>query len=699
MTDSKEHLAAGDWLVGVDIGGTFTDVVAVDASSGDTRYLKVSSNRADPASAVLRGIEALRDEEGIDPADLRLLMHGTTLATNAIIERKLAATAMVTTRGFRDVLEIARTWRTDLYDPFFDQAPPLISRDLRFEVDERVGADGEIIEPLTAESIEELIVTLRATGVQSVAIAFLHSYREPKHEAMVASALREAGGWYVCASSELMREIREYERSATTVLNAALMPLIDTYLDKLSASLDEAGAPVSLFISQSNGGTQTPQLARERPVSLALSGPVAGVVAEVEIGRQLGLTELIGLDMGGTSTDVSIITDGEPRYTTQLSVGDLPVRLPSVHINAIGAGGGSIARVDAGGALRVGPQSAGSDPGPAAYGNGGTQPTVTDSQLLLGRLSPDVPLAGRLKLDTERSADAVRLAIGDPLGFDVPTAASGIVEVANAAMEGAVRVSLRDRGDDPRDFALVAFGGAGPLHAVELARSLNIGTVVVPAHPGTLCAYGLLNAEVRLDFSASELHRSDEPDLTAVLEAIFTSLERDATGRLGSEKNLDVSQLTLERICEVRYMGQAYEVAVPLAGGDVTRESVATAVAEFHGRHHRAFAFSDPDDPVEFVTYRVVAAVPAEMPETTVETASGVPSPIGRRDVYEIGKGFAPTPIWDRAELPVGFEVSGPAVIQQTDTTTWLPSYATAIVDPTGNMLVHIFLESKQGAD
>ena len=407
MTGGSTAGSTGEWLVGVDIGGTFTDVVAMHATTGDTRYLKVSSNRADPSSAVLRGIDALRDEEGIEPGDMRLLMHGTTLATNAIIERHLAPTAIVTTRGFRDVLELARTWRTDLYDPFFDQAPPLIGRDLRFEVDERVGADGRIITPLSDESIDEVIATLRATGVQSVAVAFLHSYREPAHEAKLAAALREAGGWYVCASSELMREIREYERSATTVLNASLMPLIDTYLDKLTASLDEAGADVSLFVSQSNGGTQTPQLARERPVSLALSGPVAGVVAEVEIGRQLGMTELIGLDMGGTSTDVSLIVGGEPRYTTQLSVGDLPVRLPSVHINAIGAGGGSIARVDAGGALRVGPESAGSDPGPAAYGKGGLHPTVTDSQLLLGRLSADVSLAGRLGLQPDLSSAAV----------------------------------------------------------------------------------------------------------------------------------------------------------------------------------------------------------------------------------------------------------------------------------------------------
>jgi N-methylhydantoinase A len=324
------------------------------------------------------------------------------------------------------------------------------------------------------------------------------------------------------------------------------------------------------------------------------------------------------------------------------------------------------------------------------------RPTVTDSQLLLGRLSPDVSLGGRLSLDPGRAADAVRNDVGDPLGLAVDDAAAGIVEVANAAMEGAVRVSLRDRGDDPRDFALVAFGGAGPLHAVELALSLNIGTVIVPEHPGTLCAYGLLHADVRLDFSASELHRSDESGLAEQLSMVFSGLEAQARDRLADEKNLDTSQLTIERTCDIRYPGQAYEVAVPLADGEVTAASLESAAVDFHDRHQRAYSFSDPEDPVEFVTYRVVASVPAEVPETLTPAISGEPRPIGERQVYELGRGFAATPIWDRTHLPVGFELSGPAVIQQTDTTTWLPSYATATIHPTGNMLVIVGLANDE---
>ena len=594
----------------------------------------------------------------------------------------------MTTAGFRDVLEIARTWRTELYDPFFDQPAPLIERDLRFEVDERVGADGTVLTPLTQQSIDEVISVLRGTGVESVAVAFLHSYRLPAHEELLAAALRQAGGWHVCASSELLREIREYERTATTVLNAALMPLIESYIDELTASLRYVGANVSLFMSQSNGGTQTPQLARERPVSLALSGPVAGVVAEVEVGRQLGLTELIGLDMGGTSTDISLISGGTPRYTTELSVGDLPVRLPSVHITAIGAGGGSIAYIDRGGALRVGPESAGSDPGPVAYGRGGTQPTVTDSQLALGRLSPDVALAGRLYLDKGLACESLNGNIGSVLGLEASEAAAGVIEVANAAMEGAIRVTLRDRGDDARDFTLVAFGGAGPLHAVELARILKVRTVIVPSHPGTLCAYGLLNADVRLDFSISELHQSNEAGLASVVDAIFASLASEATDRIRAEENLDFGALRLDGLCEVRYLGQAYEVAVPVNIGVVTAESLDAVISEFHRLHDRAFAFSDPDQPVEFVTFRVTAVVPLETAAPTVRSGSTIAEPTDERDVYELGAGFQSTPVWERHTLPNGFTLNGPAIIQQLDTTTWVPSYASAEVDPTGNVLV-----------
>lgn len=336
------------WCVGVDIGGTFNDIVAVDFDTADTRYLKVPSSRTDPAAAVLRGVDALRDEEGIASSDIRLVLHGTTLATNAIIERELAPTAVVTTAGFGDVLEIGRTWRSELYDPFYSPQSALVPRDKRFEVPERLEAAGHVIEPLHDADIDRLLSRLRAADVAAVAVTLLHSYTNPEHEERLARRLRDVGDWHVCASASFMREVREYERTATTTLNAALMPLIDQYLQRLEKGLTEAGVDSAVLISQSNGGMQTPELARERPVTLALSGPVADVVALERLGRALDLPNLIGLDMGGTSADVSLVTDFTPRVTTELSIGELPVRLPSIRVDAIGAGGGSVAYVEGG---------------------------------------------------------------------------------------------------------------------------------------------------------------------------------------------------------------------------------------------------------------------------------------------------------------------------------------------------------------
>ncbi len=678
------------WHVGVDIGGTFTDIVAVNAEDGESRYLKVPSSREDPASAVIRGIDALHDEEGVPPGQLRLVMHGTTLATNAIIERKLARTALVTTKGFRDVLEIARTWRTELYDPFFDQAPPLIPRELRFEADERIDAQGEVIRPLREQEIARLVESLREADVEAVAVAFLHSYRNPDQEDALTTALRNEGRWFVCGSAELLRELREYERTATTVLNTALMPLIEAYLTQLEGGLAASKVGASLFVSQSNGGAQTPQLARERPVSLALSGPAAGVVALVDLATALDRRNLIGLDMGGTSADVSLVSDYQPRYTTELSVGELPVRLTSIRIDAIGAGGGSLATVDVAGTLRVGPESAGANPGPAAYAAGGTRPTVTDSQLVLGRLSADAPLAGRLFLRHDLATCAITAHLAEPLGLEVADVAAGVVEVTNASMERAVRVALRNRGDDPRDFTLVAFGGAGPLHACELAQSLDVPTVVIPPRPGTMCAVGLVQSDVRLDFSVSEIHRSDDSHFAAALTAIFDGLATRAHARFAGDPHLASSALEIVRTCDVRYLGQAYEVAVPVPEGAITEATVAALTRTFHELHERAYAFSEPGELCEIVTCRLTASTPLDSPRRLDITAQGTVSAVGEREVYELGRGFQRAPIYERSELPAGHVVRGPAVIQQTDATTWLPSYAHAEVVPRGDLVVTI---------
>ncbi|MEA2321047.1 MAG: N-methylhydantoinase [Solirubrobacteraceae bacterium] len=677
------------WHVGLDIGGTFTDVVAVDAVGGTVRHLKVPSSRSDPASGMLRGLAALADEAGVAPADVALLLHGTTLATNAIIERRLAKTALVTTEGFRDVLEIGRHWRTDLYDPFIDQPEPLVPRELRVEVDERLGADGEVLRALSPEAARAAIERLEGEGVESVAVAFLHSYRDPSHEREMTELLRAANGWYVCGSAELSRELREYERTSTTVLNAALMPLIDAYLTRVERGLEESGNRASLFISQSNGGALTPRATRTRPVSLALSGPVGGVVACIEIGRGIEAPNLIGLDMGGTSTDVSIITDYEARYSTELLVGDLPVRIPSIEVHSIGAGGGSIATVDSGGSLRVGPESAGSEPGPAAYGRGGTEATVTDCQLLLGRLTADFALAGRLTLQPELAREAIGR-IATQIGMSVEDAAAGIIEVANASMERAVRVALRDRGDDPREFALVAFGGAGPLHAVELARRLSIRTVVVPPHPGTLSAVGFLASDVRLDFAASDLRRSDDPNVVPAVASAFAELEGQARHELSSDERLAGAEARLERSCDIRYLGQAYEVNVAVPEGPMDVALLQEVVTRFHAQHERAYGFSSPDDPCELVTFRVSAKALLDKPAAHRAAAARGDAQAGERQVHLGEDGYAATRIYDRSRLGAGDRIEGPAVVHQTDATTLIPSFATAEVDDRGNLIVTV---------
>jgi N-methylhydantoinase A len=674
------------WCVGVDIGGTFTDIVAIELESADTRYLKVPSSREDPASAVLNGLAALHEEEGIAPAEVRLVLHGTTLATNAIIERRMAPTAVVATRGFGDILEIGRTWRSELYNPFYLPPAPLVPRDLRFEVEERVDARGRTLKPLERSEVEGLAERLTAAGVESVAVVLLHSYAEPAHEQLLARELAAAGDWYVSASSSLMREAREYERTATTTLNAALMPLIDRYLKDLARGLTEVGVDAGLLISQSNGGMQTPQLASERPVTLALSGPVAGVVALDRLAATLSMPNLIGLDVGGTSADISLITDYAPRVTTELSVGDLPVRLPSVKVDAIGAGGGSIAHLD-GEALRVGPRSAGSSPGPACYGKGGTEPTVTDAHVALGRLPVGNKLAGRLQMQPER-AEAALAQVAGPLGLTTKEAAAGVLSVVNSGMEGAIRVALRHRGDDPRDFGLVAFGGAGALHACELARSLGIRTVIVPPRPGTLCALGLLSADIRVDVARSEMHRVGEPGLAAVLEKIFAELEEEVRETV---TDVDVSgEIVTERWCDMRYPGQAYEVLVPCPDEQVDEDTVRKLADEFHRRHHQAYAFSVPEDECEIVTVRLTARRSVGVPTPVVSLPEELTVHAVDHESHEFGLGDVKAKIYDRDALPVGYRVEGPAVVVQRDTTTWLPSYATATVHPSGSLVVDI---------
>jgi N-methylhydantoinase A len=429
-------------------------------------------------------------------------------------------------------------------------------------------------------------------------------------------------------------------------------------------------------------------------VTLALSGPVGGVVACLELARALACPNVIGFDMGGTSTDISIISDYEPRSTTELSIGELPIRIPSVHVHSIGAGGGSIASLDAGGALRVGPESAGSDPGPAAYGRGGTRPTVTDCQLVLDRLTESLSLAGRLSLYTDAAPSAVAEHQAEPLGLEPDHSAAGVIEIANAAMERATRVALRERGDDPRDYTLIAFGGAGPLHATEVARRLGITTVIVPAHPGTFSALGFLGSDLRLDYAVSDVRRSDDPALADSMNTGFAMLEEQVIGEFASDGGIEDAELSFERSCEVRYVGQAYEVAVGLGAESVDRAGIETLLTRFHQLHERSYGFSSPDEACEVVTVRVAAR--AELERHLVEQeprGSGAAETFGERLVHDLVLGRVPTPSYDRETLPAGAVIDGPAVVHQSDSTTFVPSFAAARVDGHGNLVISLMEE------
>lgn len=671
------------WHVGIDVGGTFTDLVAVNRDDARHVHLKVSTVPSDPAAGFMEAISQLRQRTGMSEGEIDSIFHGTTLATNAIIERKLSRTALVTTKGFADVIEIGRHWRPDLYDLDAYRAPPLVERKLRFEANERMGADGSVVQALSDADIETVLAQLDAAGVESVGVVFLHSYANPAHEEQFAARLREASGGriYVSASAELSREPREFERTATTVLNASLMRLIDQYLNRLEHSLVAAGENAQLYITHSNGGALVPLSARKRPVALAQSGPVAGVQACVRIGEELGYPNLVGFDIGGTSTDIAIIEDYKPLVVNELDVGGIPVRLQAVQLYSIGAGGGSIASVDEVGALHVGPRSAGATPGPACYGRGGELATVTDAHCILGRLPIERKLGGFLSMNQDAANQALARGVAARLSLSVEAAAQAVIDVVNAKMEGAVRVLLRGRGDDPRDFALVAFGGAGPLHAVELAARLGMSTVIVPEYPGTFSAFGLLNSDLRHDFALSRPIHSDDAGALMKLKDGFGELDRLAASQLADDGGFAEAGSSRQYSCDVRYLGQAYEVTVGWTGKPGDPAAWAALQQAFHEEHKRIYSFAEPNDPCEIRTLRLSVTKPVGSLNKTV--AAQAEARGGQTSCTVLIDGSAVTcPAIERTSLKPGDTVVTPCLILQDDATTYVPPGVTVTVAP-----------------
>ncbi len=658
-------------LAGVDTGGTFTDIVLLQ--DGKLRVHKVLSTPGDPSRAILAGLRQLGVLDG-----LQVLVHGSTVATNAVLERKGVPTGLITTAGFRDVLEIGRQTRPKLYDLRVQKVPPLVPRAARVEVMERLDERGKVLIELDEDSLHAALATLRQVGVEAIAISLLFSFANPMHEQKVAEAAR-ATGLYVSASYEVLPEFREYERTSTVVLNAYVGPLIDRYLARLEQALPTNSA---LRIMQSNGGSISSATARREAARTLLSGPAAGVVGAAFVARASGFPRIITLDIGGTSTDVALV-DEIMTETTDGKIGGYPTRLPMIDIHTVGAGGGSIAWFDLGGALRVGPASAGADPGPAAYGQGGTRATVTDAHVVLRRLIPEAFLGGTMRLDTEQ-AERVVGEIAEQLETSPQEAALGIIRVVNANMEAAIRVISVERGCDPRDFTLVAFGGAGPLHACELAAALRIPRVLIPATPGVLSALGMLIADILKDYVRTVMVAAEQAQ-EDVRDAI-AELEEQGRRELAHEGIAD-EKISIEHFLDLRYFGQSYELTIPF-DGDMER-----ATNDFHATHERRFGYSDPNERVQVVNVRLKARGLITHPQLEEQevTREAIVEPIMTRNVTFAslrGPVNRDVPVYERRDLQVGSAVAGPAIITQYDTTTIVPPDWHVRVDSIGNLII-----------
>lgn len=675
------------YSLGIDTGGTHTDLILIERESGQTWTAKVRTTSADPLQGILRGVDRVLHTSGADITQLDELIYGTTLVTNMLVQHEEVKTGLITTQGFRDVLEIGRAYRTDnIYDIQMERPPLLVPRDLRLEVSERVNFQGQVLESLDEKNCRRLVRTLKARGVKSIAVCLLHSYINPVHEKQIKTVIAEEyPEAYVSLSCEVNPVFREYERTSTTVVNAYVTPQMVAHLDDFEIQIGQRGLQGRLYTMQANGGKATFRAARGCPVNVTNSGPIAGAIAGAYVARLVGYPNAITLDMGGTSCDVALIERGEPKFIPESNVEGYPVQISTIDLSIVGAGGGSIAWIDSGGGLRVGPKSAGASPGPVCYGLGGTAPTVTDANLVTGRLNPDYFLGGERHLDVEAARHAIRDRIAQPLGMTTLEAAWGILQVANATMIRAIKLVSVERGYDPRDFALIAFGGAGPMHATRLAEELEIPVVIIPRFPGNLSALGLTIADMRYDYVATRIQCID--DIVPVqAEATFRELEAQARHQLNRE-GVSVDRRSLSRSCDLRYFGQAYELNVPLNESLATTEALERLGLTFHAIHRRTHGHAMEGDPVEVVNYRVSAIGTSPKPKLVAPRNGHTDASKGQRDVFFEGGRLA-CPIYERRWLPPGFQINGPAVVEQVGSTVLLYPHHSARVDTYGNFII-----------
>jgi N-methylhydantoinase A len=685
------------YRLGVDIGGTFTDFALIDDVSGKVSVNKALTTPHDPSEAIMKGTRALLDREGLSASQLDIIVQGTTLATNALIERKGARTAMITTQGFRDILEMRKETRYDLYDLFIELPEPVVPRHLRFGVRERVDKHGKIIAELDQAQLIQVVDELIKQGVESVAVCFLHSYANPANETRAGEIIAErAPSLSASLSSEVAGALREDERFSTATINAYIRPLADRYLTSLSEKLGAEGFSGSLFTMLSNGGLATFENAKKFPVRLIESGPAGGTMAAVFYNDLLGSKDLVGFDMGGTTAKISMVQDGKPatvstfeaarlRWFTKGS--GLPLMIPAIDMIEIGAGGGSIGWVDALGLLRVGPESSGSDPGPACYSLGGEEPTVTDAALVLGYLDPDYFLGGEMKLDKAKAVRAIKEKIADPLGFDPIEAAWGIHHVVTENMASAARIHILEKGRDPRRFALLAFGGAGPIHAWQVAKLVGSPQIISPLAAGVMSALGFLVTPVAADYVQTYISKLGEVDWDRV-NGLLEDMERLGTAQIAAG-GVSADQVMVTRSVDMRYLRQGREITVPVPDGKLSRQSADVIRQSFYSVYQQLYSRYMTDIPIESVSWRVAVsgprpAVELKKLEETLESGSPLK---GKRPVYfREYKGFTECPVYSRYRMGPGTTLTGPAVIEERE--------STLIVGPGGRLRIDDYLNA-----
>ncbi len=695
--------AARRLRVGIDIGGTFTDAVVMDQATGELFLMKVASTPRDPSEGFIEAFGRVLAKHRVNPADVIFTVHGTTVATNTIIEGKGARAGLITSDGFRDVLEIAWQTRPSLYDVFFERPRPLVPRDLCIGVPERRRADGRSDVRLDETALRQVTRMFRTRGIEVIAVAFLHSYQNPDSERRAAAIIAEEWpGVPVTLSSDICPEVGEYVRTSTTVVNAVLLPRVGAYIEEIERRLVDRGVASGLYLMTSSGGIVAAETARGQPVQLVESGPAAGVIGAAFVGHLAGFDNLIALDIGGTTAKAALVERGAPRLANEFEVGaaavatttrnrglGYPVKTAVIDLVEIGAGGGSIGHLDPGGALAVGPESAGADPGPACYGKGGIEPTLTDANLVLGRLNPDYFLGGEAKLEMALAREAIQTRLAEPLGMSVPDAALGVVQIATAKMANALHLVSVGKGVDPRTLVLVACGGAGPLHAVSLAQHLHVPTVVVPPNPGLCSALGLLLTDLRHDYVRAFRADTTMVDSSSMQE---TFAQMAAEGRtLLRREGVREEDIRFVREVDMRYAGQAYSLRIPFPDPSVTPATLDALNAEFFEAHERTYGFAVRNEPTVLVNLRLTAIGAVARPRLRQVGASGAAladAEKAPRQVYFAGAGPVPARIYDRYRLEAGHRIDGPAIVEEMDSTTVIPPGVRAAVDPVGNLVI-----------